>query len=104
MIPLAVLAFVLLLFVEEKPLATRVDLSTGEISTVEATATEAQAAVGASDRPAESPRQPGTVTDSAASEFPRTRETSQASAATQTAARPPRRGRRGGRPAPRPRA
>ena len=59
MIPLAVLAFVLLLFVEEKPLATRVDLSTGEISTVEATATEAQAAVGASDRPAESPRQPG---------------------------------------------
>lgn len=104
MIPLAVLAFVLLLFVEEKPLATRVDLGTGEISTVEATATEAQAAVGASDRPAESPRQPGTVTDSAAFESPRTRETSQASAATQTAARPPRRGRRGGRPAPRHRA
>ncbi|WP_312919016.1 MDR family MFS transporter [Kocuria sp.] len=104
MIPLAVLAFVLLLFVEEKPLATRVDLSTGEISTVEATATESQAAVGASDRPAESPRQPGTVTDSAASESPRTRETSQASAATQTAARPPRRGRRGGRTAPRHRA
>lgn len=104
MIPLAVLAFVLLLFVEEKPLATRVDLSTGEISTVEATATESQAAVGASDRPAESPRQPGTVTDSAASESPRTRETSQASTATQTAPRPPRRGRRGGRPAPRHRA
>lgn len=104
MIPLAVLAFVLLLFVEEKPLATRVDLSTGEISTVEATATESQAAVGASDRPAESPRQPGTVTDSAASESPRARETSQASTATQTAARPPRRGRRGGRPAPRHRA
>ncbi|WP_312793879.1 MDR family MFS transporter [Kocuria sp.] len=104
MIPLAVLAFVLLLFVEEKPLATRVDLSTGEISTVEATATESQAAVGASDRPTESPRQPGTVTDSAAFESPRTRETSQASAATQTAPRPPRRGRRGGRPAPRHRA
>lgn len=104
MIPLAVLAFVLLLFVEEKPLATRVDLSTGEISTVEATATESQAAVGASDRPAESPRQPGTVADSAASESPRTRETSQASTATQTAARPPRRDRRGGRPAPRHRA
>ena len=104
MIPLAVLAFVLLLFVEEKPLATRVDLSTGEIPTAEATVTESQAAVGASDRPAESPRQPGTVTDSAAFESPRTRETSQASAATQTAARPPRRGRRGGRPAPRHRA
>ncbi|RKQ36872.1 MDR family MFS transporter [Kocuria tytonis] len=36
MIPLAVLALVMLLFVEEKPLATRVDLATGEMSTVTA--------------------------------------------------------------------
>ena len=49
MIPLAVLAFVLLLFVEEKPLATRVDRTgTGEISTVQATATES-GATGATD-------------------------------------------------------
>ena len=44
MIPLAVVAFLLLLFVEEKPLATRVDRTgTGEISTVQATATESGA-------------------------------------------------------------
>lgn len=44
MIPLAVVAFLLLLFVEEKPLATRVDhTGTGEISTVQATATESGA-------------------------------------------------------------
>ncbi|RLY94465.1 DHA2 family efflux MFS transporter permease subunit [Kocuria tytonicola] len=35
MIPLAALAFVMLLFVEEKPLATRVDLATGEMPAVD---------------------------------------------------------------------
>lgn len=59
MIPLAVVAFLLLLFVEEKPLATRVDRTgTGEISTVQATATEsgttgATTSTGPSDRVAD---------------------------------------------------
>jgi len=110
MIPLAVLAFVLLLFVEEKPLATRVDLSTGEISTVEATATESDAAASTSEHPVDTAREPEAVTAGATPEATRTPEGSQASsspqaaAATQSASRPARRGRRGGRPAPRHRA
>lgn len=110
MIPLAVLAFVLLLFVEEKPLATRVDLSTGEISTVEATATESDAAASTSEHPVDTAREPEAVTAGATPEATRAPEGSQASsspqaaAATQSASRPARRGRRGGRPAPRHRA
>lgn len=110
MIPLAVLAFVLLLFVEEKPLATRVDLSTGEISTVEATATESDAAAITSEHPVDTAREPEAVTAGATPEATRAPEGSQASsspqaaAATQSAPRPARRGRRGGRPAPRHRA
>ncbi|WP_330445418.1 MFS transporter [Kocuria rhizophila] len=110
MIPLAVLAFVLLLFVEEKPLATRVDLSTGEISTVEATATESDAAAITSEHPVGTAREPEAVTAGATPEATRAPEGSQASsspqaaAATQSAPRPARRGRRGGRPAPRHRA
>lgn len=110
MIPLAVLAFVLLLFVEEKPLATRVDLSTGEISTVEATATESDAAAITSEHPVDTAREPQAVTVGATPEATRAPEGSQASsspqaaAATQSAPRPARRGRRGGRPAPRHRA
>lgn len=56
MIPLAVVAFLLLLFVEEKPLATRVDRTgTGEISTVQATAagSGATTSTGPSDRVAD---------------------------------------------------
>lgn len=110
MIPLAVLAFVLLLFVEEKPLATRVDLSTGEISTVEATATESDAAASTSELPVDTAREPEAVRVGATPETTRAPEGSQASsspqaaAATQSAPRPARRGRRGGRPAPRHRA
>lgn len=110
MIPLAVLAFVLLLFVEEKPLATRVDLSTGEISTVEATATESDAAAITSEHPVDTAREPEAVTAGATPEATRAPEGSQASsspqaaAATQSAPRPARRGRRRGRPAPRHRA
>ncbi|HBH55732.1 MAG TPA: MFS transporter, partial [Kocuria sp.] len=86
MIPLAVLAFVLLLFVEEKPLATRVDLSTGEISTVEATATESDAAAITSEHPVDTAREPEAVTAGATPEATRAPEGSQASSSPQAAA------------------
>ncbi|KUP28114.1 MDR family MFS transporter [Kocuria rhizophila] len=114
MIPLAVVAFLLLLFVEEKPLATRVDhTGTGEISTVQATAAESGAAgattsTGPSDSVADAHTSAGPDATEREPEpvaaRPATGGADASTTAVSSGERPAQRTRRSGRRAPRHRA